>query len=95
MSKSNEKWVKGTVELNGLEVPCIRKGCWAIHKSYKYAITHIPTGLKLKDVKTQKAAKELANELSDSRWNTEQGVHPGYYVIEDSKPIIARYAEHF
>lgn len=107
MSKSNEKWVKGTVILRisphytnegktaSSEVPCISKGCWAIHKGYNFAITHIPSGLKLKDLKTQRAAKALADELNDPRWNTEQDIHPHYTVIEESKPIIARYAEHF
>jgi hypothetical protein len=104
---TNEKWVKATVKLAvntraveghklvNEEVPCIRKGCWAIHKGYNFTLTHVPSGLKLKDLRTQKAAKQLADELIDQRWNNETGVIPHFSVIEDSKPIIAKYAEHF
>lgn len=104
----NDKWVKGTVQLTMMprfpddpqvpnEVSCLRKGCWAIHKFHSswFTITHIPSGFSLKTVKGQQIAKRLADELTDQRWNTDQGVMPHFAVLEESKPIIARYAEYF
>ena len=104
---TSEEWVKGTVAIqvyrhtdNGLrlepqDVPCIRKGVWAIHKGYKYALTHIPTGLNVKDLRTQRAAKQMADELIDPGWNTPENTMPHFVVLENAKPIIARYAQYF
>jgi hypothetical protein len=105
---SNEKWVKGTVVIKVSrrddsgklqyvpeEVQCIRKGVWAIHEGYKYALTHIPSGAKIKDLITQRAAKQLADELTDPGWNTPEGTMPHFVVLENAKPIIAKYAQYF
>lgn len=104
---SKEKWIKGTVALSlqcrdsvtnklviqSRDVPCIKKGIWAIHKNYGYGITHIPSGMLLVDLKRQRDCKALVEEINHIDWSTQPGIAPHFKHIEESKPIIHKYKQ--
>ena len=100
---SEQKWVKSTVAIqmmqrvNGKlqyiphEVQCIKKGVWAIHKGFGYIITHIPSGAKFAELRTQRYCKMLVDEINFIEWADTPNTLPHYKHLEAAKPILQKY----
>lgn len=81
----------GSNQDNGKQSLALSKFVQVLWSGYRYALTHIPSGIKVTDCRLQRTAKLIADDLNHPGWNTEKGTLPHFTVLEAAKPILAKY----